>query len=352
MFCERCYRTFDAVHAFCPHDGRALVPEPDLSKFPFRPSRLAGHVLGDRYKIRGFVGKGAMARVYLADDLATKKPVAVKVLDTDHVKNARHKARFIQEAKAISTVSHPNIVEVHDIGLREDGSPYLVMEFLFGEALGDLLRREKVLTKTKGLPLVRQIALGLGAAHAAKIIHRDVKPDNVFLVGEQGSPYGVKLVDFGFAKLLGKPSHMTQSGVAIGTVEYMAPEQVVSDLPDPRTDIYGLGVTMFRMFSGKLPFEGKDEADILAKQLVEAPPRAALDPEIDVVVAKAMKKDPANRYASMEELVADVDRLIAGDPVGARFEKEEHDVYIPQTKFAESAANYLYKRLKLTPPSW
>src|SRR4051812_45292306 len=109
MFCERCHRSFGADHLFCPHDGDKLVDAPDTKRFPSRPTRIAGAMLGDRYEVRGFIGKGAMARVYLADDHTTKQPVAVKVLDAQHVKNARLKARFIQEAKAIASLGHPNI---------------------------------------------------------------------------------------------------------------------------------------------------------------------------------------------------------------------------------------------------
>lgn len=352
MFCERCHRRYESDHRFCPHDGAALVERLDPTKFPQRSTRIAGAIFGERYEVRGFIGKGAMARVYLATDTQTGASVAVKVLEAQHTKVPRTKARFIQEAKAAAMIEHPNIVKVLDIGLREDGSPYLVMEYLFGEPLGDLLRRDRVLTQKVGLPIIRQIACGLQAAHAVKIIHRDVKPDNIFLVGEPGASYGVKVVDFGFAKLVEQHGGITQAGVAVGTVEYMAPEQVVSDTPDPRTDVYGLGVVMFRMFSGRLPFTAKEDPDLLAKQLLEPPPPAALDPDVDAVIHKALKKSPDLRYASMGDMIADFDRLLAGERAEARLADRAEDVYVPKTKFAESAARFLYKRMRLTPPEW
>lgn len=352
MFCERCHRRYEEDHLFCPHDGARLVDSANAKRFRSKPTKMAGMILGDRYEVRGFIGKGAMARVYLAEDLKTGTPVAVKVLETQHVKVARTKARFIQEAKAASMIGHPNIVKVLDVALKQDGTPYLVMEFLYGETLGELLRRDRVLTLKAGLPIVQQISGALAAAHEVDIVHRDVKPDNVFLVGEPGSSYAVKLVDFGFAKLLASQGSVTQAGVAVGTIEYMAPEQVVSDTPDSRTDIYGLGIVMYRMFCGKLPFTAEEDADLLAKHLVIPPPDGALDPQVDIIIKKALKKNPDNRYQTMQELLDDVERVIAGKRVKARYEPSEMDVYVPRTKFAENAAVFLYKRLKMNAPEW
>src|SRR5262249_11507306 len=151
------------------------------------------------------------------------------------------------------------------------GSPYLVLEFLFGESLGDLLRRDQVLDADIALPILGQTASGLAAAHEAGIVHRDVKPGNLYLLGEPGDPYAVEILDFGLAKLSAS-STLTAAGVAVGTIEYMAPEQAVSDTADARSDIYGLGVVMYRMFTGALPFQGKEEGEILAQQLLAQPP--------------------------------------------------------------------------------
>src|SRR5262249_42149001 len=208
----------------------------------------------------------------LCYDRATGAPVAVKVMESKRLREPRSRARFILEAKAAAKISHPSIIEVFDVGLDESGSPFIVMEFLFGESMGAWLRRERVMSPEMGLPFVKAIASGLSAAHREGIIHRDVKPDNVFLLGEKGSAYAIKILDFGFAKLA-EHAGVTQAGVTVGTVQYMAPEQSVSDPADARTDVYGLGMLMYRMFTGQLPFKGKDDAEMLAHQRRSAPPQ-------------------------------------------------------------------------------
>jgi serine/threonine-protein kinase len=267
-------------------------------------------------------------------------------------------------------IVHPNIVRILDVGQREGGgAPYLVMEYLFGESLGDCLRRERRLDADIALPMLRHAAAGLAAAHRAGIVHRDVKPDNIFLVGEPGDPYAVKVLDFGLAKIHAQ-SGLTVTGFAVGTVEYMAPEQVVSDRHDARTDVYALGIVMFRIFTGELPFPRvEDDSDLLARQLLTPPPppssrREDLDPRVEAVILKAMRKRPENRYASMDAFIEDLERL-GGDRPG-RLTAEEPlasaqdvspegrasrpDVYVPQGVFAKNATAYFYRKLGMLPP--
>ncbi|MCC6557357.1 MAG: serine/threonine protein kinase [Polyangiaceae bacterium] len=357
MFCARCHRVYDAGHRFCPYDGAELAHAAHIDFFRCRPTRQRGLVLGDRYEIRGYLGKGAMARVYLALDRVTRGAVAIKVLESAHVRTTRTRERFIREARAAAMIGHPNIVKILDTGQRSDGAPYLVMEYLFGEPLGDWFRREKRMDADIALPVLRQAAAGLAAAHRAGIVHRDVKPDNIFLVGEPGDPYGVKVLDFGLAKIHAQ-SGLTVTGVAVGTVEYMAPEQVVSDRPDPRTDVYGLGVVMFRAFTGELPFPRSDDSDLLARQLVTPPPRPSerrkdVDRAIEAVILKAIRKRPENRYASMDAFIEDLERL-AGDRRGKLIAHEPlaaaDDVYVPRGAFARNATAYFYKKLGVDPP--
>lgn len=361
MFCARCHREYDAVHRFCAYDGTQLIEAPRIELFRSRPSRHRGTVLGDRYEVRGYLGKGAMARVYLAEDRETGRPVAIKVLESAHMRTRRTRERFLREAKAAAMIGHPNIVKVLDAGQRSDGLPYLVMEYLFGESLGDFLRRDQRMDVDIGVPVLRHAASGLLAAHEAGIIHRDVKPDNIFLVGEPGDPYGVKVLDFGLAKIHAQ-SGLTVAGVAVGTVEYMAPEQVVADRADGRTDVYGLGVVMYRTFTGALPFPrtGDDDADLLARQLAAVPPRPSerfegVDPAVEAVILKTLRKRPDNRYRTMADLIHDLDRLggprrrrlIADAPLEA-----PADVYRPRGAFARNATVHFYKRLGLPPPSF
>jgi serine/threonine-protein kinase len=359
MFCPRCHREYDDEHRFCPYDGQTLVASRRrLESLRPRPTELRGALLGGRYEVRGFIGKGAMARVYLAEDKDTGDPVAVKVLDGVHARGAQARERFFREARAAARIGHPNIVQILDVGQREDGAPYLVLEFLFGESLGDFLRREQVMEAEIALPVLIQAAAGLAAAHDAGIVHRDVKPDNVFLVGEPGDPYAVKILDFGLAKLESQ-SGLTAAGIAVGTIEYMAPEQVVSDAPDARTDVYGLGVVMYRVFTGQLPFSAEDDAELLAQQLVLAPPspsrrRAGVAPGVEAVTLKAMRKDPEHRYASMPAFMADLERLL-GDRAGAleAASSAGHvDVYEPKTTFARNVGRFLYRKLAMEAPSW
>jgi eukaryotic-like serine/threonine-protein kinase len=357
--CPRCYRAFEAPSRFCIIDGEALTDQLLIDPFggPLaKQTKQQYEILEGKYVVRGFIGKGATSRVYLAEDLEHNQPVAVKVLDSDFAKNHGAEERFFREARAAQRIVHDNVVRIVDIGHRADGMPFLVMEFLFGESLGARLQREKKLPIGKALELLRQAGAGLAAAHEAGIVHRDVKSDNLFLVGEPGASYAVKLLDFGLARLKELPS-LTGLGTAVGTMEFMAPEQVVTELTDHRTDIYGLGVVMYRMLTGHLPFDRDDDVRLLASQLVLEPPRPReLNPELDArveaVILRAIKKCPENRYPTMEELLQDLERL-AGVRSGDLFAESPLptplDVYQPSASFARAAARYFYKQLGLVP---
>ena len=356
MFCPRCYRRYSQDHRFCPHDGGQLTDGPDIKRIRSQPTEHVGMVVGARYQVRGLLGKGGMAEVFLAQDRTTGEPVAVKILNARHIREPSKRARFLLEATAGAKILHENVLKVLDVGLRDDGAPYLVMEYLFGEPLGDWLRRERTMKPDLGLPLVRQIAAGLAAAHREGVIHRDIKPGNIYLVGEKGAPYEAKVVDFGFAKLA-ELRGLTQQGVAVGTLEYMAPEQTVNEPPDARTDVYGLGVLMYRMFSGRLPFKIKDDAELLAHHLLSPPPPPALGdagvaPRLEAVIQKALRKRPDLRYDSMEAVLADLDRLASpGAPLAALQPLRQADVYAPHTPFAVTTARYFYKLLGKQPPT-
>ncbi len=359
MICPRCHRRYEEEHLFCPHDGERLVAALDVKRVRAKPTELHGTVFGGRYQVRGLLGKGAMAQVLLALDQTTGASVAIKVLETKHIADKRKVARFIQEAKAVAQVTHRSIVEMLDVGLAEGGAPYLVMELLSGESLGEWLRREKTMAPELGLPFVRQVAEALSAVHRAGIVHRDVKPDNVFLLGEKKAPHSAKMVDFGFAKL-SQQGALTQAGVSVGTVEYMSPEQALSDVVDARADVYGLGVLVYRMFSGHLPFVSSDATEMLFRHVTEEPALLALPAStpgpmaagIAAIVRKMLRKRPENRYASMEALLGDLGRLDRGEPLDARLPLAEGDadVYAPQMPFAAQAISFLQRRFGKEPP--
>lgn len=367
MICQRCFRRFDGDQRFCPHDGEALVATLDVKRVRSKPTPLYGTLIGDRYQIRGQLGEGGIAKVYVARDEETKEVVAVKILEPRFVRDARIKARFLLEAKAVAKIAHPAVVEVLDVGLTKSGVPFLVLEFLGGESLAELLRREGAPAPERTLATLIQIAEGLEAAHGVQIIHRDLKPSNILLVGEKGSGHTAKILDFGFAKL--EEHSLTLAGMTVGTAEYMAPEQTVSDPVDARTDVYGLGALAYRVLSDKLLFKGAEAADVLAQHLVTKAPaldvRGAEGAKMGRILARALAKVPANRYPTMSAMLADLRAVLAavtggpeaGPPKPPHALKDEEpaqqlDVYAPQTPFARQVATMLYKRLGLTPPAW
>ncbi|WP_437655087.1 serine/threonine-protein kinase [Sorangium sp. So ce1182] len=359
MLCPRCHRRYADDHRFCPHDGEKLVKSLDIRRLRSQPTEHVGTVVAGRYRVRGLIGSGAMAQVFLAEDTQSGAPVALKLLEPRFRRVPKVKARFLLEAKAAATVVHPNLVEVLDIGLHEE-SPYLVMEYLAGESLSSMLLRDKRLSPEAGVPILLQAAAGLGAAHRAGIVHRDIKPANVFLVGERGDAWAAKIVDFGFAKLY-EHSGLTQAGVTVGTLEYMAPEQTISDPPDARTDIYGFGMLMYRMFAGRLPFSvarssgasvspAMEEAMVLANQLMTPapPPGLGAGPvwrALEAVIMKCLRKRPENRYPSMEALSDDLGRLGRPGALAADAPIASPDVYAAKTPYGEHAARFLYKQL-------
>lgn len=307
-------------------------------------------VLGDRYKVHGYLTRGATARVYLAEDLVDHQPVAIKMLAPESNKSAELSHRMLREAEALRGIDHPNVVRVLDTGETAGKVPYLVLEALPGETLGDFLRRQGTPPFELALSLVRQAAQGLSAAHRAGVVHRDVKPDNFMLVGPSDEPYGLKLIDFGMAKLDGTGGS-SGTHTILGTVEYMAPEQILAEPVDARTDVYALGVVMFRLFTGHLPFDTTLPADLLRHQLFSSLPPPSwleddLDSRIERMILTATRKHPDNRYLDMQQLVDDLDALIgvsAGE-VSQRPPRVSPDAYAPRTPRGSEALAILAEK--------
>jgi serine/threonine-protein kinase len=322
--CPKCHRFYPPEYLFCPYDGSSVVERIEVGSMQADPTRISNKVFAGRYRIRGFVGKGAMARVYLAEDELTGLPVAVKVLEDPYRSDPGVRERFHREARAASIIGHPSIVTVYAEGEREDGAPFLVMEFLLGETVGEYVRREGAMPVALAMSALRQAASALDAAHRVGIIHRDVKADNLFLLGEPGDPYELKVVDFGLSREAA--SNLTAAGVVMGTPATMAPEQILGEGVDPRTDVYALGMVMYAALTAREPFserpftsrstqrsdEGEDEVATLAHHLWTAPEplskhRADLDPRIEQIVMKAIRKSPDERFQSMGELIEEMD---------------------------------------------
>ena len=279
-------------------------------------------VLGERYEIGGVLGRGGMAEVHRGRDLRLGREVAVKVLRSDLARDPSFQVRFRREAQAAASLNHPAIVAVYDTG--EDrgptgNTPYIVMEYVEGETLRDVLRREGVLPPERAMSLAADICGALDFSHRNGIVHRDVKPGNVMI-----TPAGsVKVMDFGIARAVSdSAATMTSTAAVIGTAQYLSPEQARGEGVDARSDVYSLGCLLYELVTGAPPFTGDSPVSV-AYQHVREDPRLpssinpAIPPELDSILLKAMSKNPANRYQSAAEMRNDLLRALAGQQVEA-----------------------------------
>ncbi len=269
----------------------------------------AGTVLGDRYRLGRLIGRGGMGAVYEATQLDLGRRVAVKVLEGEHrAPSLEALARFRREAQAAARIQHPNIVQINDFQ-EASHPPFLVMEYLEGESLASLLEREGPLSGGRVAYIAWQVLSALSAAHREGLVHRDIKPDNVFLTDFASVADVVKLLDFGIAKLVGESgcTSLTSKGAVIGTPAYMAPEQVRGLDVDARTDIYAVGAFMYDALTGQPPFRGEGVYQVLYRIAEDAPApllarRPDLDPALAEVVQRALRKSPEDRFSSAEEM--------------------------------------------------
>jgi serine/threonine protein kinase len=272
-------------------------------------------MLGERFgsfKAVATLGAGTMGEVFLAEHQRIERRAAIKVLVPEGSRNAEMMRRFFVEARAISLIRHPGIVEVYDCDVHRNGRAYIVMEYLAGESLASRLDKSHALPWTTASRIARLVADAIGAAHAKKIIHRDLKPGNVFLLGggDWPRPAEVKVLDFGVAKLLdgdnaGGPA--TTAGHILGTPEYMSPEHCSGARVDHRSDIYSLGCVLFEMVAGTPPFSAGSVRDLLTSHKFRTPPslsdlNAAAPPWLDQLVTRMLRKDPDQRPQTMVEV--------------------------------------------------
>lgn len=340
MFCPVCKTRYPALLGKCPVHKQALVEAAPSKNIRRSQTVRTGIVLSGRYRISGAIGAGGMARVYVGDDLTKNEPVAIKMLDATQANNKDARARFVREAQIALTIDHPNVVRAIDMGERADGQVFLVMEHLAGETVGAYIEREGALPPHLAFMAIADAARGLAAVHEAGTVHRDVKPDNLFLVGDIGAPTCLKVIDFGLARVKTK-GRLTAIGTVLGSSFYIAPEQIVGDPVDARTDVYSLGATAHRMLSGQLPFDALELRELLAQQLRSAPralPEGAGLARFAPILTSALRKRPENRYATMLDLLADVERAgKSGElPHGAPL-AHEPDVFEPSTDIGRTA---------------
>jgi tRNA A-37 threonylcarbamoyl transferase component Bud32 len=271
-----------------------------------------------QYRILRTIGAGGMGTVFLGEHLLLGRQAAVKVL---HPSLAMHKQiidRFFTEARAMSSIHDPGVAQIFDFGYAVDGTAYIVMEYLEGEALSDRLDRLGVLPLGHALRIARQIAGSLEAAHAVGVVHRDLKPDNIFLVRDPEALGGArtKILDFGICKLgVGGDARVTQTGVMLGTPVYMSPEQCRDSASiDHRSDIYSLGAVLFHLITGRPPFDLDSVGELIAAHLHDQPYRpghyAELPETVDALVMACLAKDPSERFQSMADLQASIDAII------------------------------------------
>jgi serine/threonine protein kinase len=328
--CPKCKTVYAESARFCPKDGSMLVdvqgtpgattpktpaggatsvrtpplkpPQPSLD----RASTLSNQLLDARYQVVKKLGEGGMSYVYLAKEISTGREVAIKVLSPKLASDRSSVERLRREAGLAMRLDHPNVCRILRLGESEDGLIYLVMPFLHGELLSDREVKGGPMDLAVGLSILRQVCAGLHHAHELQIVHRDLKPENIMLVpNEDGSDRAV-VMDFGLAKeRRADPSiaKLTATGIILGTPEFMSPEQIRGKPLDARSDVYALGIVAFEMFTGKLPFQGRNAQEMMIARLRGNPtPIRQLRPELPVTLEKAISKsletNPDNRFTS------------------------------------------------------
>jgi serine/threonine-protein kinase len=275
-----------------------------------------GDLIADRYELQELVGTGGMSSVFRAHDNQLEREVAIKILHQHYAEDPEYLERFRREARAVARLSHPNIVTVIDRG-DDDGRQYIVFEHVKGENLKELVLRTGRLPVPQALELALHIADGLSFAHEHGLVHRDVKPQNV-LLSDEGE---VKVTDFGIARSLHVEHGVTQTGTVLGTGEYLAPEQASGKTVSPATDVYSLGVVLWELLAGDVPFTGDNFVAVALRHVNEPPPslrerRPDVSPRLDAAVQRALAKDPASRFPSMAAFAQEL-RACLAEPVGA-----------------------------------
>lgn len=292
-----------------------------------------GQLINDRYEIQRLIGEGGMANVYLAKDTILDRKVAVKVLRGDLAGDEKFVRRFQREALSASSLSHPNIVEIYDVG-EDEGNFYIVMEYIEGKTLKQLIKKRGVLSLPETMDIMLQLLDALATAHDSYIIHRDIKPQNI-MIKESGL---VKITDFGIAMALNS-AQLTQTNSVMGSVHYLPPEQASGKGSTIRSDIYSLGILMFEMLSGKVPFKGDSAVEIALKHMKEPLPSVkeinpVVPQSVENIILKASAKNPKNRYRDVREMADDIKTCLDEEK-----ENEERITFkYPETDFSDTKA--------------
>lgn len=292
--CPKCHKQWPDASLFCGDDATPL-PSPETEG-------LTGRVIG-RYRVLDRLGGGGMGTVYIAEHMKLKRKDAIKVLNSTWADQGDALARFHREARNASTITHPNVCAVYDFGETPEGLTFLAMELVDGKSLAEILEEEGALAPARAARLTLQVADALTAAHDKGIVHRDLKPGNIMVTRGADGREVVKVVDFGIAKAAGglADQEVTRVGLVAGTPEYMSPEHLRGDEPDPRSDVYSLGVVFYRMLTGRLPF-GQGHSGVKPLELAKARPEGDFPSGVQSVIERALEYDPLNRFQSAMEL--------------------------------------------------
>lgn len=303
--CLACSQEFSEDLTNCPKDGTTLMALPGRDDW-------VGKTLADRYEVTDLIGKGGMGVVYLGRHTRMERMVAIKMLQAELAQDDSSVKRFEQEAKAASCLNHPHLITLHDFGITPTGQPFLVMEFLEGRSLLEVIKLDGPVTPARAGKIFSQAADGLSHAHHQGIVHRDLKPSNILLIDRNGESDFVKVLDFGLAKLMpwsGKESqHLTKTGEVFGSPIYMSPEQCMGRELRPTSDIYSLCITLYEALTGKPPFRGPTSIQTASLHMHAPPPKfeevrpdLCLPHALETVVMKGLQKDPNDRFQSMME---------------------------------------------------
>jgi serine/threonine-protein kinase len=308
--CPQCGGEYDTTDRFCPKDGTPLRPKAGGDP-------LIGRVIADRYLILALVGEGGMGRVYLAEHVKMNRQCAIKVMNPSLIHDDDSHQRFAREASSAASILHPNVAAVFDYG-EADKIVYLVMEYVDGESISTIVAREGALDPRRAIDIARQVADGLHAAHELGIVHRDLKPDNIIVTRNRSGKEIPKVVDFGIAKAVtdSREDGLTQSGLVIGTPEYMSPEQLLGDPVDARADIYSLGCILYQMLTGQPAFAAESREQMIRRRLHEAPPHIRdvipeLPRRLDTTIVHMLARSPKDRMPSAAEARDALDPALA-----------------------------------------
>ncbi|HEV7475742.1 MAG TPA: protein kinase [Pyrinomonadaceae bacterium] len=352
--CPNCGKEYPDTITLCPADGVALEKTDDS---------LIGQVLAGKYRIEERLSSGGMGTVYRGTHVLMDKTVAVKVLRPSLAADEKIVARFSREARAASKISHPHALSVTDFGEAENGIVFLVMEYLSGRTLKEVIRDDGPMQLPRAVEILRQVGGALDAAHGEGVVHRDLKSDNIMLLSSSGTDYA-KVLDFGIAKIKEPEGAydpgLTAPEMVIGTPQYMSPEQC-SQSPDidARSDIYSLGVILYEMLVGHVPFTGASPTAIMLKHLQEPAPTVLAErrdvPEaIGRVVARALEKRPEDRYETVAELVEDFTIAAGMEPAVATSEPSKRvETLTPEQPGEDDEATLVRRRVTrpMTPPA-